>query len=91
MNLLDENKVGFLTIAGDLSENLRFSILDENTGRTFELDENVSFQANSHKGELDNALKLQISDEVCFKMQLVKAGEGDADIASEGSSELFQV
>ncbi|MGB1019128.1 MAG: LamG-like jellyroll fold domain-containing protein [Chitinophagales bacterium] len=90
---LNDDKLSFLTIAGDVSEKLNYSILDNNTGRVFDLEEQVEFSANKHIGDVNSPISLKITDEVCFKMQFVKPDEAndDSEIAALGNNELFQV
>lgn len=94
IELLEENRVSFLTIAGDLSENLKFSILDNNTGKVFELEEQLAFTANEHIGTVNNPVSLKVSNEMCFKMQLAQANdedEGGIANVNEQEGKLFQV
>lgn len=94
IELLEENRVSFLTIAGDLSENLKFSILDNNTGKVFELEEQLQFTANQHIGTINNPVSLKVSNEMCFKMQLAQANdedEGGIANVNEQEGKLFQV
>jgi hypothetical protein len=61
--------LSYLTIGGDINEGFRLSLLDNNTSESYTLNQDIDYIPNAHLGSITNPFEINISDEVCFKMQ----------------------
>ena len=77
IEMYGESGLSYATIAGDVNEALVIRILDNSTLETYELNQGMEYSSNNHLGSLSNPIELNISEEVCFKMQ------ADAGMLSE--------
>lgn len=77
IEMYGESGLSYATIAGDVNEKLDLRILDNSTLETYVIDQDLAYSSNGHLGSLSNPIELNISEEVCFKMQ------ADAGMLSE--------
>jgi hypothetical protein len=61
--------LSFATIAGLNNEGLSIRILDNSTLEAYTLSQGIDYVSNAHIGSMTSPFELNISEEVCFKMQ----------------------
>ncbi|MFT4968774.1 MAG: hypothetical protein ACI9O4_000507 [Chitinophagales bacterium] len=64
-----ESGLSFATIAGLNNEGLSIRILDNSTLEAYTLSQGIDYVSNAHIGSMTSPFELNISEEVCFKMQ----------------------
>jgi hypothetical protein len=69
IKMYGESGLSYATISGDVNEALVIRILDNSTMETYALNEGMEYAPNNHLGSLSSPIELNISEEVCFKMQ----------------------
>ncbi|MFT5622035.1 MAG: hypothetical protein ACI9QR_002377, partial [Flavobacteriaceae bacterium] len=64
-----ESGLSFATIAGLNNEGLSIRILDNSTLEAYTLSQGIDYVSNAHIGSMTSPFEINISEEVCFKMQ----------------------
>ena len=69
IDMLENNGLSFATFGGEIKEDLNLRILDNSTLESYLIQDKIEFLANGHLGSLTNPSVIQVSEELCFKMQ----------------------
>lgn len=68
IEMLNDQEVSYLTVAGNDGDNFNVRLLNLGTGSEIDLKQSLLFETNNHIGDLDHPFMINISDDVCLQL-----------------------
>jgi len=65
IEMLNDQEVSYLTIAGNDGDDLDFHLLNLENGKAIDLEQPLQFETNNHIGDINAPFMINISDAVC--------------------------